>query len=568
MVRTGENGAMPDADAQATESALREIRLTGMPGPDRARGLAEALVRVAGERPAPGSDRPDAEDAAAFPSAPPDSRQRAVRMAHALRRIALTCDPFSLAEAGPTTVAEGSTPSFAAWLEMLRNIPDRPPADLPVPDPATADADELLGYLRTQPAASHRLPFLLQLWQRGEADTFLTGCGTFRGHPAARAYAPLLAWGAWRCGEADGAREWLATGPDNFLSHNLRAAMALAAGDADAAREHWARSLAFEPLQPHIVRQLATPAAPEIRVADADLAETSICLYSWNKVEPLMDTLRSLAASDIGPARVVLLNNGSTVYTSDELERAVASAAPGLRVRFDHLPVNIGAPAARNWLLTRPDVLASRFVAFLDDDVILPPHWLRCYHQTLAAHPGAVAAGPKTVGPARPRPVQYVYRFMDRLENGRFFLTPNAPALTDLGQFDAPLPALTVMGCCHLFHMERWNALGVPDFDIRFSPSQVDDIEHDLQIWKAGGEVVYDGRVEVLHLQDTGAKIRGDLRAFAMGLANHRKMEAKFEPTELAAMQRNALIAEQRDWNGALSTVGPVLPAEALAFYA
>jgi hypothetical protein len=60
------------------------------------------------------------------------------------------------------------------------------------------------------------------------------------------------------------------------------------------------------------------------------------------------------------------------------------------------------------------------------------------------------------------------------------------------------------MGCCHLFNLKLWERLGVPDFDVRFTPSQVDDLEHDIQVWKAGGHVLYDGRVEVVHRQDAG----------------------------------------------------------------
>jgi len=39
------------------------------------------------------------------------------------------------------------------------------------------------------------------------------------------------------------------------------------------------------------------------------------------------------------------------------------------------LPVNIGAPAARNWLIARDETWQSDYIAFLDDDITMPENW-------------------------------------------------------------------------------------------------------------------------------------------------------------------------------------------------
>lgn len=37
-----------------------------------------------------------------------------------------------------------------------------------------------------------------------------------------------------------------------------------------------------------------------------------------------------------------------------------------------NVPVNIGAPAARNWLMKLSDVKACDWAIYLDDDILLP----------------------------------------------------------------------------------------------------------------------------------------------------------------------------------------------------
>ena len=67
-----------------------------------------------------------------------------------------------------------------------------------------------------------------------------------------------------------------------------------------------------------------------------------------------------------------------------------------------HLPVNIGAPAARNWLLRQPEAEASAFAVFLDDDVVLPPRWLRRLLGAAQGNPEAGAAGCRIVSATPP----------------------------------------------------------------------------------------------------------------------------------------------------------------------
>ena len=107
----------------------------------------------------------------------------------------------------------------------------------------------------------------------------------------------------------------------------------------------------------------------------AKAGEAAVCLYSLNKAELFYDCLTHLAATDLGEVVVAILDNGSTDATPDMLA-GMAARFPSGRFVSVRLPVNIGAPGARNWLLALPEVAVCSHVAFLDDDEEAPPTWL------------------------------------------------------------------------------------------------------------------------------------------------------------------------------------------------
>lgn len=362
------------------------------------------------------------------------------------------------------------------------------------------------------------------------------------------ATAPLLAWAAWKSGDEDRARGLLSQGAETFLSLNLRAEMALRQDQADMARMLWLRSLAWEPHQPHLRYRLWELDQPVPDPALVEKCRVHIGFYTFNKLETTLRTLESLLASRIGPAHITLLNNGSTAFSPEELDGAIQAVAQGRPVTIIHLPVNIGAPAARNWLFTLPETRQDDYLAYLDDDVLLPRNWLACYLQDFQLFPKAVVVGPKGVNPGEIRTIQYVYRYFQETGDKTIRFTNNAPLFMDLGQFDYRRPCLSVMGCCHLFDLRKWEGLAIPDFDVRFSPSQVDDLEHDIQIWKAGGQAVFDGRVEVVHLQDAGRQAPKSQASWAHVWGNHMKMEHKFTERELAEIDRESRAADQSFW--------------------
>lgn len=488
--------------------------------------------------------------------------QAQIVRAHALLRQAFALCPFDPDLAG--LIKALGTRVNIAW-----NTPEITGPGMaqiqPFLDNATPEA--LAGQLAEDNSPLLRHMILGTLWATGEKlDLFQEHTRRIWSNVPDSPGLPLLAWGIHALGECRLALD-MADSIETFLGEALKARVAWRAGDKDNAKRHLVRSLALEPAQPHLIERVAQLDLVSRALPNPENHNVHILFYTFNKLETTLDTLRSLLASDIGPARITLLNNGSTAFSPEEFSAGVGRIAQGRDVEVIHLPVNIGAPAARNWLYRLPRVQEADYVAFLDDDVLLPRDWLRLYLQDLADHPEVCAVGPKGLNPNPFRTIQYVYRYFQEVGEKKIRFTNNAPMLFDLGQYDGRRPCLSVMGCCHLFDRKKLARLGVPDFDVRFTPSQVDDLERDIEIWKHGGQVLYDGRVEVVHMQDAGRAAPKTEASWGHVWGNHMKMEFKFTGRELRDIDEQVQNAEEKHWRDCLARAWDVLPPNCRAFW-
>lgn len=121
----------------------------------------------------------------------------------------------------------------------------------------------------------------------------------------------------------------------------------------------------------------------------------SVIIPTRNRGPLLTDTLTSLRAVDY-PAdqfEIIVVDDGSSDGTADRVRPFLDDQPPRVRyLRQEPLGLN----AARNHGIceARGDI-----IVFTDDDVELPPGWLRAYAAAVAAHPAAGAYG----GPVIPR---------------------------------------------------------------------------------------------------------------------------------------------------------------------
>jgi hypothetical protein len=279
---------------------------------------------------------------------------------------------------------------------------------------------------------------------------------------------------------------------------------------------------------------------------------TAVLLYSWNKADELDATLASLLASDLNGVSVFVLDNGSTDNTAEVLARfepRFAAALGADRFTCISLPVNIGAAAARNWLLHLDAVQGHDFCCYLDDDVELPSDWLTRLGAAVRRYPEAGVWGCKVVSHANPLCIQSADNHLsmdptadvdlNRLDPNPFRLSGLHVQTLDTGGFDFMRPCASVTGCCHLFRTRTLLESG--DFAIQLSPSQYDDMEHDLRLCEAGLFAAYQGHLSVHHKKSTGAASLTSAREHGNALGNKYKMQTMHTRADIAA----ALKAEQ-----------------------
>lgn len=298
-------------------------------------------------------------------------------------------------------------------------------------------------------------------------------------------------------------------------------------GEAERARNLYAVSLAKDPAQPPVARRLRelqdpTPHRPLL----LEERRVSVCLYSWNKADLLERTLESLAASNLGRAAITVLDNGST----DHMQAVLLRARERFGDRPFHvvtMPVNVGAPAARNVLAAQPQSLAAEYVAYLDDDVTLPPDWLSRMLTVAESAPDVGVVGAKVLFPPEEgaaQRLQYLYRTFSVLREDCIRLSLQAPNHgLDNGLYDIVRETENVMGCCHVLSRAAMDA--APQFDLQFSPTQLDDVCHDIDLRLAGFRVLYCGLVGVTHHQKSGLNKRNiqDRRSMGNILGNDVK---------------------------------------------
>lgn len=369
-------------------------------------------------------------------------------------------------------------------------------------------------------------------------------------------------------------------------------------GRREEAFQLWRQVLTQRPWQV----QLALTLHDYLRGYDAALPSPptggcTVLLYSWNKAPYLHNTLQALEASLPDIAQVICLNNGSTDTTADCLNAWTDRWSSRLKVL--HLPVNVGAAAARNWLAALPEVRALPFAAYVDDDVYLPPDWLRHLARAVQVQPQAsawgcrildapplataLAATPHSAAqpPSPPLvqsgPLHLTLAFAPppevpplpgqtcgpeaesadiafsplRAHAEPFSVTTMPPHCIDRGQWNYIRSCASVTGCCHLFRSED---LQQQAFNLSLSPSQYDDLEYDLralrgQPGQASGRLAcYTGFCATLHTKKSGQAAGGlSAAAFGSALGNKYKLHGLFSAEDIQRMARTESTQLEQD---------------------
>jgi len=310
-------------------------------------------------------------------------------------------------------------------------------------------------------------------------------------------------------------------------------------GETEEAKEVLSNLWSMIPWHINLTLKLHALFNPIVMAADEKTNDAAILVYSWNKGELLAQTLKSLASSNLGQARIYALDNGSTDNTPEVLRQA-QDIFGAERFQTITLPVNVGAPAARNWLLSLPAVRTAQWAAFLDDDVILPKDWL--------LHLLGAAQGDKKLGAVGCRITAATPPFGLQSADYNLFPTPpkktapghlpnrvllydNCAGSTDTGLFSYTRPCLSVSGCCHLINMEAVRMAG--GFDLRYTPSQFDDLDRDLRSALAGMPALYTGTMAIHHVQHSSLAKSKSVQQIGHVMGNKFKLDTRYTDEEL-----------------------------------
>lgn len=271
-------------------------------------------------------------------------------------------------------------------------------------------------------------------------------------------------------------------------------------------------------------------------------ADVAILLYSWNNGKLIENTLKNVARSNIGDARVFALDNGSNDSTGEVVANAGALFREG-QYKGIQLPVNVGAPPARNWLLAEPEVRKSKWAVFLDDDVELPENWLEEILGTAVRYGNPGAVGCRITSTTAPKCLQSADYHLFNPGTGtsqieglteRIMVFDSCRNAFDCGQFSYTRPAVHLSGCCHMLNMEAVHKCG--GFDVRFNPTQFDDLERDLRASLSGYTHIYAGQLGVGHIQHSSLAKASNVKSMAQVFGNKIKLESKYTEQDLTAI--------------------------------
>jgi len=331
-------------------------------------------------------------------------------------------------------------------------------------------------------------------------------------------------------------------------------------GRKEEAREALRRHLALRPWSVHGLLRLYDICFDLDTMLLWPEGQGALLLYTWNHADKLDEMLASLAAAeshaptDHALPLLFALNNGSTDDTAAVLEKWKERFCQ--RMTIITTPVNMGAPAARNWLMSLPEVQACAWAVYLDDDVLLPPDWLGRFGTAMRAYPKAEVYGARVLSRNAPHELQSVDLHLQDLQSQpeeeqkeKKVLVTHLNVSTlhnqtfDFGSFTCIRPCVSVTGCVHLFRMKALQEAG--PFNLTFSPSQFDDFEHDLRRALQGKLPVYTGHLAIAHVQRSLVNVT---RAHMATVRSHlTALQLLYGPADVMTIRTHDARAAERD---------------------
>ncbi|MEM1127000.1 MAG: glycosyltransferase family 2 protein [Bacteroidota bacterium] len=221
------------------------------------------------------------------------------------------------------------------------------------------------------------------------------------------------------------------------------------------------------------------------------LPRVSLVIVTWNGLSLLQRCLPSVMATDYENLEVILADNASTDGTADW----VAAAYPQVRI--------VRHP--ENWAFCRGNNEAvphttGRYVLLLNNDVAVPPGWLRPLVDAMEADPALGAVQPKLLQHDDHTLFEYAGAaggFLDQLgypfTRGRVFFTMES----DRGQYDAPRDIFWATGAALMLRRTAIDEVGLLDEQFVL---HMEEIDLCWRLWRHGWRVRALPQSEVYHI--------------------------------------------------------------------
>src|SRR5262245_36357278 len=200
--------------------------------------------------------------------------------------------------------------------------------------------------------------------------------------------------------------------------------------------------------------------------SDVDSLDLSVVVPAWNNVAHTRNFVHSVRQHTDTPYELLIVDNGSeadaAAFARDAADHAILNAE---NLGFAR-GMNQGLAAAR-----------GEFVAFCNNDAIVPPNWASQLLETARAHPRAAIVVPALTVATNPRTV--------RSEPG--------DAIETIDPFAAP-PA----GVVYLMRRDVMTALG--GWEEEYEVASGEDVDLCFKVWVNDLDIVFDTRVLVAHV--------------------------------------------------------------------
>jgi glycosyltransferase involved in cell wall biosynthesis len=259
----------------------------------------------------------------------------------------------------------------------------------------------------------------------------------------------------------------------------------------------------------------------------------SVIISSRNRASYLPDCLRSLAAQQGElPHEVIVVDNGSEDETPEVLARWCREHPEFRSTREERVGLSRGKNAGIR-------MARAPLLLFTDDDVVVPPGWIRSYAEFFSRHPlDTIVAG----GPIIPVPAEDLGAWPSWLDNR---------ALIDLRKLDHGgerelQPPDYVFGANMAVPAILFSRLGLWNEDLGNTPtdrSTFEDTELQDRVWAAGGSVWFCPDTPVQHRVPRASSSPGPIlqNAFARGRNDFWK-DVRTSTGDLSAASRISLV--------------------------